>query len=301
MNDEEAIKRAVQARVAAERLESQGVISANELLETDFEEQTPIIAGGILDRPGSLVLAAEGGEGKSLITIEWSIRFVMGWMVLGLDVPTTRNVIIFQTENSLRQIQKRLRRILEGFEISNLPKKLFFAPFNAKYDLMSDETISRMAAQIEACRADVYIIDPLVSFHDKREDANSEMRSVLDNLTLLSRKMNASSIVVHHFNKADEREIKYRLRGASAIVDWADTVLAFKRKKHETKKLLELTFTKVRNGPVPRPLLVERNSSLICEICEEDILVPMNILVQVLVSSMPPGRVPRSPYKWVPG
>lgn len=39
----------------------------------------------------------------------------------------------------------------------------------------------------------------------------------------------------------------------------------------------------MRNGPRPRPALVERNSnSLICEICEENIMVPFNLVIGCL-------------------
>jgi hypothetical protein len=86
--------------------------------------------------------------------------------------------------------------------------------------------------------------------------------------------------VVHHYGKPGREETAgvYRTRGASSIRDWADTLLGFSRKKGDTI-LRTLTFDKVRNGPEPKPITLERDKETFLHSLVDEVEI------------CPPGRV----------
>ncbi len=269
-------------------------ISITDLLKAEYPSLEGIIDRGILPEGGGLIIAGESEAGKSLITMEWAIRLSIRDDILGglFPVPKSRKVIIFQNENPLPQVQNRIEKMLPGLKITNPPNKLFFADTEFQYDLLNNKCVEEMIRAIEDCGAEVFIIDPLSSFHSVNENDNSMMRSVLDKITYISRKTGAASIVLHHFGKpVKDRAESYRVRGASAIKDWCDTLITLTRKAHENKILRIITFEKLRFGEKIKPILLERNNkTLIHHTTEEDMLITPK-QVQKLLANQFNGKV----------
>lgn len=259
-------------------------ISVNDLLQTKFEHRTPIVAEGILPQQAGMILAGEGGVGKSLIVLEWAIRLVMGWNILDVEVPTSRTVKIFQAENPMAQVQYRLKKIIEGFQITGLPNRIFFSNPKAQYDLGQKKFVEKIKGEIRECGADVFILDPLSSFHTINENDNILMRTRLDKVTWISRETGAAAIIIDHFGKPsrDRQNVAYRTRGAMSKRDWADTHLSITHREHENKILRQVDFIKIRNGPMRQSILVERDENFIHEIVEEDMSVSVSKVKEIL-------------------
>jgi len=97
------------------------------------------------------------------------------------------------------------------------------------------------------------------------------MRRVLDFITEIMRKTGAGAGVLHHFGKPTENSIvEHRARGASAIRDWCDSMLALTVKKAADGYLHEITFVKVRNGRQPKPISLKRDENLVFQVTEEE-------------------------------
>jgi len=258
-------------------------ISLSKLMAHEFPERPNVIDRGLLPEGGGLILAGESGVGKSLMTLEWAANLIMGWEVLGFDVPKARKVALFQAENPMAQVQYRIRRVMAGLEIQDPPDHISFSNPKARYDLNKIQTIEAMTTLIKTVGADVFIIDPLSSFHQRSENSNEEMRQTLDNVTSISRETGASAIVIHHFGKpSQDRATAYRFRGAMSIKDWCDTMIAVTTKRHENKILRDIKFIKVRHGPEPRAILVERDENFIHTITEEETLCPPGRVKEIL-------------------
>jgi hypothetical protein len=236
-----------------------------------FPENSELIADGIWPAETGLIVAGESGEGKSLIQDQIAIQLAMGWDFLGLRVPTSRRVLIFQAENTLKTEQQRFRCMLEGMGITQMPPNISFFKMQGRLNLANPQDQKRIIAGIKDHGAEVFFLDPLISFHSANENDNVAMRHVLDCVTNISRKTGASSAIMHHFGKPTENgKLEYRTRGAMAIRDWADTLIALTTKKGEGGKFFkQLNFLKVRNGYTPKPILVERDENFICHVTKE--------------------------------
>ncbi|MCB2184020.1 MAG: AAA family ATPase [Desulfobulbaceae bacterium] len=260
------------------------IIPAIELLTKKYSKQDQVIENGILPAGAGMILAGESGVGKSTFRLELALHLVMGWPFLGMDIPKSRRVFTFQFENPEHTEAIRLKRMVKGLGIENFPDLLSFSEPTLRIDLGTSRGKELALELIKESNADVIIWDPLTSLHSVNENDNVQMRRILDTVTEISRKTNTTSIVVHHFGKPSEGvATAYRTRGASSIKDWADTLLALTHKKHEHKILRTLEYVKVRNGPEPKPLLLERDKNFLHRLTESDVMCPPGRVREIIL------------------
>jgi archaellum biogenesis ATPase FlaH len=251
------------------------LISLDELLSMKFPERSELIGGGIWPAGTGLMIAGESGVSKSLLLNQLVMCLAMGWDYIGLPVPTARRVLVFQAENTLQQEQERYLSQIKGLEITATPPNVCYFPMDGRLDLASPHSRKIMVDAIKAHQADVFFIDPLISFHDANENDNGAMRRVLDFITEIMRETGAGAGVLHHFGKPTEKgTVEHRARGASAIRDWCDSMLALTVKKVQDGYRHELTFVKVRNGRQPKPITLERDENLVFQVIEEELKFP---------------------------
>lgn len=246
-------------------------IEASDLLNANYEKRTPIIAKGIMPNGSHIIISGESGIGKSLFRSELALHLVMGWDWLGFEVPTARSVAIFQYENTEPMEQVRLRRMCTGLGISKIPQgKLSFIDRKNRVDLGLKGDRTRLLELVKESKAEVVIYDCLSNLHSKDENKNIQMREILDSLTEVNAVAGTSCILIHHFGKPhDGIADKYRTRGAQSIVDWCVTGAILTEKPHENKILRQLSFIKVRDGAIPKPLLLERDENFLSSIADE--------------------------------
>ena len=250
-------------------------LSAEDLLTTKYEHKTPIIARGIMPDNSHIIVSGETGVGKSLLRQELALHLAMGWEWLDFEIPTARKVAVFQYENSDQMEQTRLKRMCHGLGIERLPKGgLTYINRKNRINLTLKKDREKLLNLVEESQAQVIIYDCLSNLHSSKENDNIQMRDVLDSLSEINAILGTSCIVIHHFGKPGEhvQASAYRTRGASSILDWAVTAMAFTVKPHESRILRLLEFNKVRDGAVPKSLLLERDENFILHITEEDVL-----------------------------
>ena len=247
-------------------------IGINRILEKDFHEKPPILDKGILPAGGGLILAGDSGVGKSLLRVEISIRLSIGLDVFGIRTPHAQTILVFQAENTSQQEQFRTKRVMQGLGIEQLPERIFYAPPIHPCSLLNDRFLKPALKLILETGATVVFFDPLISFHRENENENTRMRNVLDAITSLSRRSGAGSIVIHHFGKppaGQPIELKYRMRGAMAIRDWADSAITVSGINDAASDLIRLDFIKIRNGPYHAPIVLERDRNFVHHITVE--------------------------------
>lgn len=237
--------------------------SIDDLLDLPEDGNQPIIGKGIMPYNSHILIAGEGGVGKSLLRLELAIHIALGWEWQGFTVPRARRVCIFQWENSERTEQKRLKKMMGGLGIQRqaLSDRLIIANREDQYDLTLKRDRDRLRQAVKESGAEVIIYDCLSNLHSANENDNVRMREILDVLSNINARLKTSCIIIHHFGKPGENPSanRYRIRGATSITDWPYTVITLTRKPNEERVLRQIEFTKVRDGATPKPFLVERN------------------------------------------
>lgn len=265
------------------KLES-NFISVNELDELKFDYKQPIISDGILPQNERLLIAGEGGVGKSMLRLELALHLAMGWDWLLFEIPKAQKVAIFQFENSENIEQRRMREMRLGMGIVTIPNdQLKWVKRTRRFDLTLKRDQESLKELAKEAAADVFIYDCLSNIHSANENDNVKMRNVLDVLTDIDADLGTSSILVHHFGKPQEgQDSRYRTRGASSIIDWPGCAIAFTRKPNENKIIRKLEFIKVRDAPEIKPFLVERNGNFLCKIIEEEVMCSPRVVFDIL-------------------
>jgi KaiC/GvpD/RAD55 family RecA-like ATPase len=260
-----------------------GVMPAEFLINAEIERPPEIITKGVFMEGSGMILTGESGIGKSLLTLEFAIKISKGLSLWGYDVVKPRKIIFIQKENPEYTVQTRLKRIMRGLSVNHLPNiQLVDRKFRA--DLGNSMDLKKITDLIEKSGAEIVILDPLSSYHHANENDNMAMRRILDNLTDISAVTKCSWIVVHHEGKpSDDRQGKWRFRGASSIRDWADTMIGLTYKSNNEKKTLRLlNFDKVRHGPDHPAILLERDENFCHHEVDENSLIPMSLVADLL-------------------
>lgn len=253
-------------------------IGIDEILRTEIRKSPSVLINGVLPGEGGMLLAGESEIGKSLIRNEWSVLLACGLPVYGMKTPHAQTVLVFQTENSLSTEKERIQRIMAGHGIESVHNRIHYARLTWERSLLNKSFRDNATQQIEGVGATVCFWDPLISFLSSttNENNNVAMRAVLDNITYINRKCNCASIVIDHFGQPGsdpkaEIPLKYRIRGASAKRDWADTIIAVQAtaKSENPGPGRKMSFTKIRTGPPRPPLFLERDRNFVHHIIDD--------------------------------
>lgn len=243
--------------------------SFDEILRMDFEER-PVIEG-LLDEGENLMIIGPSNIGKSLLMLQLAcsiageIGDTPGALFDRFAVPRRRKVLFLQSENSAKATKKRLVKMLQGAPemataLANLETPVIPGKDGRCHGPVNSAFYDRACAMIRKSRADVVVIDPLISFHDCDENDNVAMRSALDRFNDLANDMGVSLIIVHHTGKDPERGG----RGASAIKDWYDNALILTHAQAaEGQTVIKVIHDKSRNYRVQPAFYLERNEHLV--------------------------------------
>jgi 5S rRNA maturation endonuclease (ribonuclease M5) len=258
-----------------------------DLYELPTDDHISIIDGGIMPYNSHILIAGESGVGKSLLRLELAIHLAMGWDWMGFQIPRARTVAIFQYENSEHTERFRVLKMVKGLgtTIDAIGDRIRYAKRDERYNLTLKGDREKRLKRVKELGCEVIIYDCLSNLHNANENDNIKMREVLDILTDINAELKTSCIVIHHFGKPGENPThdSYRIRGASAIFDWAYTVITFTRKPHEEKTLRKIQFGKVRDGKEPRPFYIERDDeSFLCQFYDEESLVSPGLVRKIL-------------------
>jgi RecA-family ATPase len=262
-------------------------VGINTILKHEFRNEPPILQRGILPAGGGLFIAGDSGVGKSLLRNEISIRLAIGLDVFGIRTPTAQKILIFQTENTMQQEQFRTKRMMQGMGIEQLPDRIFYSPPYRPCSLQNKEFLKYAMDRVRETGANLMFFDPLVSFHNRNENDNVQMRNVLDCITYMSRETGAASAIIHHFGKPPSNnpiELQYRMRGAMALRDWCDTAITITplKSKDHNQQLRQLDFIKIRNGPWHPPIILERDGNFVHTIAESPEKAPPYLVAEIV-------------------
>jgi RecA-family ATPase len=250
-------------------LASQIEIVTLEDVYRDEIEDAPII-DGVYYEGEALVIHADGGVGKSLISQDIAMHLGAGASnIWGLfNIPKARSSLFVQSENSRKALQTRAKKKIVGdSKLESGIGKIFFCGYKGSVQMagaMSDKKFRKYLLDYAKAVEDRVgekignmVFDPLISFSDGDENDNAKMRRTLDLITETAGTIGATPTVLHHSTKGSGE-----LRGASAIQNWARTIIKLERVGAKSDQRIMVTNTKNNNHDFFKPFALELDENL---------------------------------------
>lgn len=238
---------------------TRAVVSLAELLSDHPTPAPCLIEPGLLPAEGILFVGGEPKVGKSLLVANLALALAAGGSHAGFLVPSPRRVLICQFELPTPQFAVRLatmRKTLGNAADSNL----FVDTRAAGHLLSSTAGLNHFLTSARSIQAEIIVIDPLYSTHDRDENDTQAMAALCQSLLRLRDASRAALMVVHHVRKSVGRhEIGSAFRGSSALHAVGDSYLLLARPSPQIATV-ECRF-QFRYAAPPTPRLLSLDSS----------------------------------------
>lgn len=193
---------------------------------------------------GALVLAAMGGMGKTVLVQSLAVDLASASPPLNhFPIIPAQRVGLFILEDPDAEAHKRLTTILgqrDGADLwifDRAKQRLTLGDRGGQPNRRGFKLLDEILGDLGLT---VALFDPLVNLHDANENDNSEMLRWLKPLRDLAHKHGTAVGISHHTTWGSHGQ--QHERGASAIRNWADTVLHMRtveggQRRTETRRL----------------------------------------------------------------
>ena len=177
------------------------------------------------------VTVAPGGVGKSSLTIADAVAMTSGRNLLGSAPEGELNVWLFNLEDPLEEIERRIAATTIRYNIgrkdcggelfvnSGRDTSLVLARQGRDGLVISEPVVDDLVKEIKARKIDVLIIDPFVSSHEVAENDNGAIDRVAKLWAKIAHVTGCAIDLVHHSRKTGGMEVTVEhARGAVALI-----------------------------------------------------------------------------------
>jgi hypothetical protein len=178
-------------------------------------------------------IISQGGVGKSLLALLDAVSIVTGKPLTGFDVVKTGNVWVYNTEDPLDEMLKRLTAIsihhkikikdIKGIHLSSGREQPFILAKNSKDGVVINQQAIDSAVQfIRDNDIKVMIADPFVRTHECSENDNMQIDKVAWCFQRIIDRTGCAIGIVHHISKAGANtaaDDQNKARGASSLIN----------------------------------------------------------------------------------
>jgi AAA domain len=200
--------------------------------------------GHLLVRKFLSATVAPGGVGKTALTIAETLAMVSGKPLLGVPVPNTLRVWLWNLEDPQEETARRIQaaalhyRLSSGdigdrlFADSGRDQRLVIATATRNGAVIVRPVVDGLIAEIANRRIDVIVIDPFVSCHEASENDNGAMDMIAKEWAGVADLGNCAVHLIHHTRKLGSNETEVTVessRGAKALTDACRSVRAINR------------------------------------------------------------------------
>ncbi|MCA6280838.1 AAA family ATPase, partial [Phenylobacterium sp.] len=189
----------------------------------------PWVVHGLLCRGVVPVLAAEGGSGKTGLTVALAAHIAEGKPYSTWTVNEPTRVLVMNGEDSRDELQARMHGVcgVFGFDPAEMSENVQLVPSHewrvadGRGGNVREHEVRLLADYCVQERIGVIVVDPLRLTHDSDENDNGAMAVVMRAYGALARRANAAVLLIHHAGKARGKSAgdAGASRGASAVVD----------------------------------------------------------------------------------
>jgi len=238
----------------AELATSEATVSATAYMWSDPDTIPPRqwVYGRQIQRKHVRGLVAQGGAGKTILSVGEALRMVTGRPLLGQEVPGgPKRVWLWNLEDSREELARIIQAACKhwGLTQADLQGRLFVdsAVDGAALKLATSSPSSGLvinrpvvAALIDELierRIDYLHVDPFVSSHGANESDNMEIDAIVKEWARVAHDANAAIGLAHHVSKAGAGEVTaLSARGATALVNACRSVLTINRMSEDEAK-----------------------------------------------------------------
>lgn len=187
------------------------------------------------------IIAGEPKTRKSYLAIDIAVSVATGTPALGyFPVARPTPVLMIQEEVSDAEMSKRLRWIVtskglgghvdvgkDGAVSVQLPHEIDLYLHNRiSFNLTSIEDLEMMTNQVTDLGVKLVILDPLqMMLGSADENRTSEVRPMLTNLLKFKEATGCGVMILHHYNKGQDRSGGQRMSGTHAFHGWVESAL----------------------------------------------------------------------------
>ncbi len=181
--------------------------SPDELLAMLFDDSDKILGDRLLAKGQPLVIAGQGGTGKSRLALQIVAAIITGRKCFDFETSGSElRWLILQTENTNRRLQQDLSRLKNwlGYDWQRFAQQVVFHTVENDDDgfVSLDAPDNQVAIQqaIESANPDCIVIDPLNDFAAGDLNKDADMKATVQMLARLCRRGNPNRaiIVLHH-------------------------------------------------------------------------------------------------------
>lgn len=171
-----------------------------------------------------------GGVGKTSLVLAEAVAMVTGKPILGIHPDELANVWVWNGEDPMNEIKKRVRSICDFHKVDQTQLSgLFIDSGRQREIVLAEETKSgtricvpiyeKVVQTILKHKIDVFIVDPFVSSHQVNENDNNAIDLVAKAWARIADTTNCSVELVHHARKTGGQEVTVEhARGAVALI-----------------------------------------------------------------------------------
>jgi hypothetical protein len=194
-----------------------------ELIKTEPRPKDWLVCDYLV-RARHIILAGQAGSSKTMVLWQLGVQMTQDRPDefphdLGFRLPQTLKVALVDAEMGPEQYHERTWDT--GINGLVIPGRLKYIDA-AGLDLMSQGDLDYFMAELEGF--DLVLMDSLKALSPRAaENDNDDMAAVTRSVTQMSRELDAGIVTIHHWGKEDA------YRGASAILDQCDGLLAWKK------------------------------------------------------------------------
>src|SRR5438552_14083485 len=206
------------------------VVSLAQLLAEQPASPPPgWIEPGLLPPQGMLFVGGEPKVGKSLLVANLALALAAGKDRSGFTIPAPRRVLVCQFELPTPQFVGRLASMRRS--VGAAAEQSLLVDTRAGGNLLSaPQGLNHFLNAARQASAEVIVLDPLYSTHDRDENDTRSMAALCQSLLRLRDAAKAALIVVHHVRKSITRfEIGSAFRGSSALHAVGDSYMLLTR------------------------------------------------------------------------
>ena len=204
---DDAVRRLLESHTANRNGESLTLRTPDEILAMEFDPTDIVLGDHLLTKGATLVIAAQGGAGKSRLGLQLAACVTTGREWLGLPTHDRQGRwLVLQTENSNQRLKADLAHLRDwlGDDWIHFQSRVVLHTLESDTDglvsLDDPYNVNAIRHAIEDAKPDHLLVDPLVDYAVGDLNKDVDMRITLKSLSRITREANhrRTLTVLHH-------------------------------------------------------------------------------------------------------